>query len=58
MTDGIVDTGDANRDLEKSKWMREDLAADAAENEIKVFGIALKLKILFKSYERGKIKTL
>jgi len=40
MTDGIVDTGDANRDLEKSKWMREDLAADAADNEIKVFGIA------------------
>ena len=40
MTDGIVDTGDANRDLEKSRWMREDLAADAADNEIKVFGIA------------------
>ena len=40
MTDGIVDTGDINRDLEKSKWMREDLAADAVENEIKVFGIA------------------
>ena len=40
MTDGIVDTGDANRDLEKSKWMREDLAADAVDNEIKVFGIA------------------
>ena len=40
MTDGIVDTGDVNRDLEKSKWMREDLAADAADNEIKVFGIA------------------
>ena len=40
MTDGIVDTGDVNRDLEKSKWMREDLAADAADNEIKIFGIA------------------
>ena len=40
MTDGIVDTGDASRDIEKSKWMREDLAADAADNEIKVFGIA------------------
>ncbi len=40
MTDGIVDTGNVNRDLEKSKWMREDLAADAADNEIKVFGIA------------------
>ena len=40
MTDGIVDTGNVNRDLEKSKWMREDLAADAADNEIKIFGIA------------------
>jgi len=40
MTDGIVDTGNVNRDLEKSKWMREDLSADAADNEIKIFGIA------------------
>ena len=40
MTDGIVDTGNVNRDLEKSKWMREDLADDAADNEIKIFGIA------------------
>ena len=40
MTDGIVDTGNVNRDLEKSKWMREDLAADAADNKIKIFGIA------------------
>ena len=40
MTDGIVDTGMPEKDLEKSKWLREDLAADAAENEIKIFGIA------------------
>lgn len=40
MTDGIVDTGAPDRDLEKSKWLREDLAADAADNEIKIFGIA------------------
>ena len=40
MTDGIVDTGNPERDLEKSKWLREDLAADAADNEIKIFGIA------------------
>ncbi|MFB3116656.1 MAG: VWA domain-containing protein, partial [Gammaproteobacteria bacterium] len=30
MTDGIVDTGNADRDLEKTKWLKEDLAADAA----------------------------
>lgn len=40
MTDGIVDTGVSERDLEKSKWLREDLAPDAADNEIKIFGIA------------------
>ena len=26
--------------IEKSKWMREDLAADAFDNQIKVIGIA------------------
>ncbi len=40
MTDGIVDTGDANKDLEKAKWLREDLAPDAADNDIKIFAIA------------------
>ena len=40
MTDGIVDTGVPEKDLEKSKWLREDLAPDAADNEIKIFGIA------------------
>ncbi len=40
MTDGIVDTGAPEKDLEKSKWLREDLAPDAADNEIKIFGIA------------------
>ena len=40
MTDGIVDTGAAESDMEKSKWLREDLAPDAADNEIKIFGIA------------------
>ena len=40
MTDGIVDTGDAEADNEKTKWMREELAADAADSGIKVFGIA------------------
>lgn len=40
MTDGIVDTGDAEVDKEKTKWLREELAADAADNDIRVFGIA------------------
>ena len=40
MTDGIVDTGNAEVDTEKTKWMREELAADAADSGIKIFGIA------------------
>lgn len=40
MTDGIVDTGNIDRDLEKTKWLKEDLAADAADVGIKIFGIA------------------
>ncbi|MGB1800572.1 MAG: VWA domain-containing protein, partial [Gammaproteobacteria bacterium] len=47
MTDGIVDTGAAEKDLEKSKWLREDLAPDAADNNIKIFGIAFTEKADF-----------
>ena len=40
MTDGIVDTGKPETDVEKTKWLREELAVDAADNNIKVFAIA------------------
>lgn len=40
MTDGIVDTGSAEKDVEKTKWLREDLAPDAADSNIRIFGIA------------------
>jgi pSer/pThr/pTyr-binding forkhead associated (FHA) protein/Mg-chelatase subunit ChlD len=40
MTDGIVDTGNTEKDVEKSKWLREDLAPDAADAKIRIFGIA------------------
>jgi hypothetical protein len=40
MTDGIVDTGDAAEDIEKSKWLKDSLASDAADNDIKIFGVA------------------
>jgi len=40
MTDGIVDTGNPAVDLEKTKWLREDLAPDASEAGIRIFGIA------------------
>ena len=40
ITDGIVDTGDADLDLERLRWLKDDLAQDAADNGIKIFGIA------------------
>lgn len=40
MTDGIVDTGSVGKDVEKAKWLREDLAPDAADSDIRIFGIA------------------
>ena len=40
MTDGVVDTGSAAVDAEKTKWLREELATDAADNGIRIFGIA------------------
>ncbi len=40
MTDGIVDTGNPDVDLEKTRWLKDDLAADAADNSITIFGIA------------------
>lgn len=40
MTDGIIDTGNPQRDLEKARWLRERLAEDAVEQEVRIFGIA------------------
>jgi Mg-chelatase subunit ChlD len=40
MTDGIVDTGNVNRDVEKSRWLQQDLAAGAADAGIQIFSIA------------------
>lgn len=40
MTDGIVDTGHKAADLERTKWLREELAADAAKLGIKIYAVA------------------
>jgi hypothetical protein len=47
LTDGIVDTGDPAKDLYAANWLRQELAADAARQEIKFFGIALGEKADF-----------
>ena len=40
LTDGIVDTGNAQLDAERVEWLREDLASEAAEKGVRIFGIA------------------
>jgi len=40
MTDGFVDTGDKQEDLERSRWLREDLADEGARSGIRIFGVA------------------
>ena len=40
MTDGIVDTGDPALDVEKTRWLRTELAEDADEAGIAIFSIA------------------
>jgi len=38
-TDGIVETGNAAKDMERSKWLRESLAAEAKQKGIRIFGV-------------------
>jgi von Willebrand factor type A domain/FHA domain len=40
VSDGIVDTGDPAKDLERAKWLREQLAAEAATHKIRILPIA------------------
>jgi len=40
MTDGFVDTGDKQEDLERVRWLREDLAEEGSRSGIRIFGVA------------------
>jgi uncharacterized protein YegL len=40
VTDGIIDTGNSQRDQEKSTWLQEMLAREAQERDVRIFGIA------------------
>lgn len=43
-SDGIVDTGSAAADAERTAWLREDLTAEAAANRVGIFSIAFTEK--------------
>ncbi len=40
LTDGIVDVGNPTADIERARWLRENLAADARAAQVRIFGIA------------------
>jgi len=40
LTDGIVDVGNPAADVERARWLRETLAAEAHESGVRIFGIA------------------
>jgi len=40
LTDGIVDTGNKNEDLEGEKWLKETLTLECRKQGIRIFGVA------------------
>jgi pSer/pThr/pTyr-binding forkhead associated (FHA) protein/Mg-chelatase subunit ChlD len=57
MTDGIVDTGDKNKDIEKTRWLREDLTASCKQAGIKIIGIAFTDEADFSLIQSLGVKT-
>lgn len=57
LTDGIVDTGDKAQDLEKTKWLKEDLTQECRNAGIKIFGIAFTDKADFSLIQTLAFKT-
>jgi Mg-chelatase subunit ChlD len=40
LSDGKIDTGSEQTDVEAARWLREDLADESAASEIRIFGVA------------------
>jgi pSer/pThr/pTyr-binding forkhead associated (FHA) protein/Mg-chelatase subunit ChlD len=57
LTDGIVDTGDKAKDLEKEKWLKEDLAQESKLEGIRIFGVAFTDKADFRLIQTLALKT-
>lgn len=57
ITDGIIDTGDKARDMQKTRWLRDNLSEDAAGSGIKIFGIALSKQADFELIQSLAVKT-
>jgi Mg-chelatase subunit ChlD len=57
LTDGIVDTGNKDRDLEGEKWLRENLAMESKKAGIRIFGVAFTDKADFRLIQSLAIQT-
>jgi len=57
MTDGIVDTGDRARDIERQKWLENQLADESKAAGIRIFGIAFTEKADFQLIQTLGQKT-
>jgi len=57
MTDGFVDTGDKQEDLERARWLKEDLVEEGKRSGIRVFGIAFSDMADFSLFQILAVKT-
>jgi len=57
LTDGIVDTGNKNQDLEKEKWLKEDLTQESKNAGIRIFGIAFTDNADFRLIQTLALRT-
>lgn len=57
LTDGIVDTGDKLRDIEKEKWLKEALTDESRQAGIRIFGIAFTEAADFSLIQTLAIRT-
>jgi pSer/pThr/pTyr-binding forkhead associated (FHA) protein/Mg-chelatase subunit ChlD len=57
MTDGLVDTGDKEHDLEREKWLKQDLAKESKNQGIRIFSIAFANTADFSLIQTLALKT-
>ena len=57
LTDGLVDTGNKNQDLEGEKWLKDHLTQESKKAGIRIFGIAFTDKADFRLIQILALKT-
>jgi pSer/pThr/pTyr-binding forkhead associated (FHA) protein/Mg-chelatase subunit ChlD len=57
MTDGFIDTGDKRIDLERARWLKEDLADEGKRSGIRIFGVAFSNTADFSLFQILAVKT-